>query len=123
MSLVGRRVSIASTSPPADATVSVVTFGAGSPTSGIWSSAFVITWSWPGAATGFPLTIVTAITTYLPGLANGTWAAYTAANGSASVAACCERYGASVTSTSAGATYGPRAGESGVRATYSAVLP
>ena len=75
MSLVGRRVSIASTSPPAEATVSVVTFGAGSPTSGILSSAGVMTWSWPGAATGLPSTSETDITEYLPGLPNGTCAA------------------------------------------------
>ena len=62
MSLVGRRVSIASTSPPADATVSVLTFGAASPTSGTWSLRGVVTLSWPGAATGLPSTSVTAIT-------------------------------------------------------------
>ena len=62
MSLVGRRVSIASTLPPAEPTVSVFTFGACSPTSGTLSRAAVVTSSWPGAATGCPSTSVTAIT-------------------------------------------------------------
>ena len=62
MSLVGRRVSIASTSPPAEATVSVCALGAGSPTSGILSCAAVMTLSCPGAATGLPSTSVTAST-------------------------------------------------------------
>ena len=62
MSLVGRRVSIDSTSPPADATVSVCAFGACSPTAGILSSPGAITWICPGAATGLPSTSVTAIT-------------------------------------------------------------
>ena len=62
MSLVGRRVSIASTLPPADATVSVWTLGACSPTSGILSRAAVVTLICAGAATGFPPTSVTAIT-------------------------------------------------------------
>ena len=75
MSLVGRRVSIASTFPPADAAVSVATFGAASPTSGTLSCADVITLTWPGAATGLPSTSVTAITEYVPGLPNGTCAA------------------------------------------------
>ena len=63
MSLVGRRVSIDSTSPPADATVSVSTFGACSPTSGTLSlRGASMTSIWLGAATGLPPTSVTAIT-------------------------------------------------------------
>ena len=62
MSLVGRRVSIASTSPPADATVSVCAFGAGVADLGDRVVGASITVSWPGAATGLPSTSVTAIT-------------------------------------------------------------
>ena len=91
MSSVGRRVSIASTSPPAAATVSVWTRGALSPTAGTLSLPGATTWICCAAATGFPSTSVTASTEYAPGRPSGTSAAYTAANGSPSVAACWER--------------------------------
>ena len=66
-------------------------FGMRSPTSGMRSAALLTTLTWPGAATVFAPSLVTARIEYLPGFLNGTWAAYTAANGSASVAACLER--------------------------------
>ena len=50
MSEGGSRVSIEAMSPRALASVSVSTFGAGSPTLGMRSSARLTTWSSPGAA-------------------------------------------------------------------------
>src|SRR5918997_4349015 len=119
----GRRVSIASSSPRAEATVSVSVSGAGSPTSGILSWADVRTSIWVGAATRPPPDWVVTSTDHGPFFGSGTSAAYTAAKRSVSDAAWRERNGGSVTSTSAGAGYGPRALASGLGATYTAVLP
>src|SRR5215208_1215041 len=65
---VGIRVSIDSTSPLADATVSVSTLGAASPTCGIGSLALVTTLSCVGAASMPPFACVTVSTDQLPGL-------------------------------------------------------
>ena len=63
-------------SPPADALVSVCrSFGMRSPTSGMRSAALLTTLIWPGAATVFAPSLVTARIEYLPGFLNGTWAA------------------------------------------------
>ena len=53
-------MSIEARSPPAEAGVSVSTFGAGSPTSGMRSCALVITLIRPGAAKVFEPSLVTA---------------------------------------------------------------
>ena len=76
MSSGGWRVSIEAMSPRADAFVSVTRCAGGrSPTSGMRSSALVTTLTWPGAATVFAPSLVTARIEYLPGFLNGTWAA------------------------------------------------
>ena len=56
----GSRVSIEARSPRAEALVSVSTFGAGSPTSGMRSSALLTTLICPGAAYVFEPSLVTA---------------------------------------------------------------
>ena len=75
MSLVGRRVSIASTSPPADATVSVCAFGAASPTSGILSSAGVDHGELAGRGDGLAVDERDRHHRVLAGALNGTCAA------------------------------------------------
>jgi hypothetical protein len=91
MSLGGTRVSIASTSPLADASVSVSTSGARSPTSGIGSASGVVTRTCVAAATMRPSRSVTTSTDQRPLRVNRGCAEYTAANGSCSVAACLDR--------------------------------
>src|SRR6185436_10186157 len=71
MSLGGTRVSILETSPLADASVSVWTLGALSPTPGIGSALTVDTLIWPVAPVSEPSAfLVVASTEYLPCLGN-----------------------------------------------------
>src|SRR3954451_24292359 len=75
MSLGGTRVSILDTSPLADSSVSVCTFGAFSPTPGIGSAATEDTSTWAVAPVSEPSGfLVVASTAYLPFLANLTLA-------------------------------------------------
>ena len=71
---VGIRVSIDSSSPLAEATVSVSTFGAASPTSGIGSLSLVTTLTCVGAASMPPPDCVTVSTDQGPGLGKRTCA-------------------------------------------------
>ncbi len=71
----GWRVSIEPMSPLASAIVSVLTFGACWPTSGIWSWDGLSTLIAPVLAICLPPVEVTASTDQSPGLSNGTCAA------------------------------------------------
>ena len=75
MSLAGSRVSSIASSPLTLSSVSVSTFGAFSPTSGILSAAFVLTSTCVGAPTSVPLLRVATSTACRPAFSNSTFAA------------------------------------------------